>query len=290
MSIQYAPPLPHQRTHTRRTTTMVVYVIGCYLLATLLALALPGTDANPGPVSLLTLLVPATVVGALASANRLRHRPFDLPTLGLRGAGFRYWPIAIAAPALTIGIPFAVARVFGIVTFHDLGLYALDVPFSLAIMTVLLLGEEVGWRGYLYGELTMTLSPRRAALLVGIIQGLFHIPLLTLTNGYDSAGSRWVVVPGVVAVLSGAGVLFGWLRTRSNSLWPVVLAHAAANVCLLEAPTLATNRPSLTAALAGEGGILTVATIAIAATILWSHASWTTPNGSHIGGPRMSMP
>lgn len=48
----------------------------------------------------------------------------------------------IAAPALTIGIPFAIARLTGIVTFHQLGLYALDAPFSLAIMTVLLLGEE----------------------------------------------------------------------------------------------------------------------------------------------------
>lgn len=142
---------------------------------------------------------------------------------------------------------------------------------------MLLLGEELGWRGYLYGTLTTTQSPRRAALVVGIIHGLFHVPLLTLTNGYDSAGSRWIVVPGVVAVISGAGILFGWLRTRSNSLWPVLIAHAAANTCLLEAPTLVTDRPALAAAIAGEGGLLTVATTAIAATIIWNHADWTAP-------------
>ncbi|MEZ5246049.1 MAG: type II CAAX endopeptidase family protein [Acidimicrobiales bacterium] len=277
MTIQHTPPLPTLDNRKSRTSTMATYVVGCYLAATLLAIAFPGTAENPGPVALLTLLVPATVVGALAAAAKLRHRSARLPVLGLRRGGFRFWPIAVAAPALTIAIPFAIARGTGIVTFHELGLYVLDAPFSLAIMTVLLLGEEVGWRGFLYGELTAALSPRRAALIVGIIHGLFHIPLLTLTNGYDSAGSRWIVVPGVVAVISGAGILFGWLRTRSNSLWPVLIAHAAANTCLLEAPTLVTNRPVLTAAIVGEGGVLTVATIAIAATIIWNHASWTAP-------------
>jgi membrane protease YdiL (CAAX protease family) len=284
MTIQYAPQLDHIAARTGRTRRMVIYVVVCYLTATLLAVALPGTEQNPGPVALFTLLVPAAVVGALAATDRLRHRPADMPTLGLRRAGFRFWPIAVAVPAVTIGIPFAVAWLTGVITFHELGLYALDAPISLAFMTVLLLGEEIGWRGYLFGELTTTTNPRRAALAVGIIQGLFHIPLLTLTNAYDSAGSRWIVVPGVVAVLSGAGVMFGWLRTRSHSLWPVLIAHAAANVCLIEAPTLVTNRPGLAAAVAGEGGILTVAAVAITATILWNRCSWANQSPTTCAG------
>lgn len=188
----------------------------------------------------------------------------------------------MACPAPGPISTFAIARLTGIVTFHQLGVYALDAPFSLAIMTVLLLGAEIGWRGYLSGELTTSTgtSPRRAALIVGIINGLFHIPLLTLTNGYDGAGSRWIVLPGVVAVIYGAGILLGWLRTRSNSLWPALLAHATANACLLEAPTLVTARPALTAAITGEGGILTVAAIAIAiaATIVWKYAKLDQPD------------
>ncbi len=265
----------HQAKPANRRSRTVGFVLGCYLIATALALALPGTEQQPGPISLLTLLVPATVVGAIAIVGRLRHRESSLPPFGLRHLGLRQWPIAILLPVAAIGTSFGIARLLGVVRFVDLGSYLLDAPISLAVLTVLVLGEEIGWRGFLFGELLTTTPPRRAALIVGIVQAAFHLPLLLLAAGYDSAGSRWIVVPGVMVVISAAGVVFGWLRIRSASLYPVLLAHAAVNVCLLEAPTLVTDRPALAAAVTGEGGIITVLTVIAAATTVWRLATWT---------------
>ena len=253
----------------------VGFVIACYVLATALALALPGTEQRPGPIALLTLLVPATVVGAMALAGQLRRGAPPLPPFGLRRLGLRQWPVAILLPVIAIGTSFGFARLLGVVRFVDLGSYLLQAPISLAVLTVLVLGEEIGWRGFLLGDLQTTTPPRRASLIVGTVQAGFHLPLLLIAAGYDSAGSRWIVVPGVMIVISAAGIVFGWLRIRSASLIPVLLAHAAVNVCLLEAPTLVTDRPAVAAAVTGEGGIITVFTVIAVAATVWRLATWT---------------
>ena len=249
--------------------------MACYVCATALALALPGTEQRPGPIALLTLLVPATVVGAMALTGRLRRDGRRLPPFGLRRLGLRQWPIAILLPVVAIGTSFGIARLLGVVRFVELGSYLLQAPISLVVLTVLVLGEEIGWRGFLLGELLTTTPPRRAALIVGVVQAAFHLPLLLIAAGYDSAGSRWIVVPGVMVVISAAGIVFGWLRIRSGSLVPVLLAHAAVNVCLLEAPTLVADRPAVAAAVTGEGGIITALTVIAAAATIWRLASWT---------------
>jgi len=40
---------------------------------------------------------------------------------------------------------------------------------------------------------------RRAAVLTGACDAIFHVPLLTLTTAYQYAGSRWIVAPTVTA-------------------------------------------------------------------------------------------
>ncbi len=276
------PTVEHQPMPASRRLRTASFVLACYLIATALALALPGTEQQPGPISLLTLLVPATVVGAIALIGRLRHRESPLPPFGVRQLGLRYWPIAILLPVAAIGTSFGIARLVGVVRFVDLSSYLIEAPISLAVLTVLFLGEEIGWRGFLLGELLTTTPPRRASLIVGIAQAACHLPLLLLASGYDSAGSRGIVVPGVMVVISAAGIVFGWLRIRSASLWPVLLAHAAVNVCLLEAPTVFTDRPALAAAITGEGGIITALTVIAAAATVWRLAPWTERTSSAV--------
>ena len=93
----------------------------------------------------------------------------------------------------------------------------------------MLLGEEIGWRGYLLFRLAEVISGRQAALLTGAFHAIFHLPLLLLTTTYQSAGNRWIVVPMVMVTLTLAGVWYGWLRLWSGSIWPVSLSHSAFN-------------------------------------------------------------
>jgi membrane protease YdiL (CAAX protease family) len=251
------------------------FLVLTYATALLLALALPGTVENPGPVSLLTLLTPAVVVGLLRLRSRRRHGPVDAFPLGLRRSGLRSWPVAVALPLVAIGGSLAAAAALGVVRFDGLLTSVAQAPIDIAVMTVLVLGEEIGWRSYLFPRLATVLPARRAALVTGFAQGLFHLPLLLLTPAYDGDGSRWIVVPGALVVITAAGSLFGWLRLRSGSLWPVAIAHATVNVCLLEAPVLVADDPDLAGHLTGEGGLFTVLTVLAVALWVLRRAPWS---------------
>ena len=80
---------------------------------------------------------------------------------------------------------------------------------------------------------------------------------------------------GAVAVITCGGVMFGWLRTRTGSLWPVAIAHAMVNVCIVESPYLTSGDLDIAAYFTGEAGIFTFVATAIVAIVLARRANWT---------------
>ncbi|QYC40513.1 CAAX amino terminal protease self- immunity [Nonomuraea coxensis DSM 45129] len=89
------------------------------------------------------------------------------------------------------------------------------------------LGEEWGWRGWLLPRLVAAKGVLPGLLLSGVIWGLWHAPLTLLGYNYPRLGS-WAALYFVgFCVL--AGVLFGWLRLRTGSVWPAVVAHGSLN-------------------------------------------------------------
>ncbi|WP_309127877.1 CPBP family intramembrane glutamic endopeptidase [Microbacterium sp.] len=101
------------------------------------------------------------------------------------------------------------------------------VPVAAATVNALAaFGEELGWRGYLVPALR-GLGTWPALLISGAIWGLWHAPLILL--GYNFGRTD---ITGVL-LMTGAcivwGVLLGWLRLRTGSVWPAVFAHGALN-------------------------------------------------------------
>lgn len=87
-------------------------------------------------------------------------------------------------------------------------------------------GEELGWRGYLLPRL-LPLGQWRALILSGIIWGAWHAPIIALGHNYPSHPRLGVLAMIVLCVL--LGILFGWLRLQTGSVWPAVIAHGALN-------------------------------------------------------------
>ena len=88
------------------------------------------------------------------------------------------------------------------------------------------LGEEWGWRGYLLPRL-LPLGQWPALLISGVIWGLWHAPLILLGYNYPNhLAIGWLVM---VAMCSVWGILFGWTRLATGSVWPATLAHGALN-------------------------------------------------------------
>ncbi len=91
-------------------------------------------------------------------------------------------------------------------------------------------GEEFGWRGYLQPKL-MGLGPRRAMVVLGIIWGVWHWPVILMGHNYglDYPGAPVLGPLAMVWFTLMVGTFLGWLTLRGRSVWPAVIGHAAVN-------------------------------------------------------------
>lgn len=87
-------------------------------------------------------------------------------------------------------------------------------------------GEEWGWRGWLLPKLR-PLGTWPALLGSGALWGIWHAPLILLGHNYPDAP-----VLGVFLFLPFCmlwGVLHGWTRLITGSVWPAALMHGTLN-------------------------------------------------------------
>lgn len=115
------------------------------------------------------------------------------------------------------------------------------------------LGEEWGWRGWLLPRL-MPLGTGKALLVSGLIWGVWHAPLTLLGYNYPALGAG--AMPMFVGFCVVYGVVIGWLRLASHSVWPAVFAHGSLNAVgsILFLLGDAENPPNV--ALAGVTGLV----------------------------------
>ena len=121
--------------------------------------------------------------------------------------------------------------------------YILITLFGSALWAPLLnmfvaLGEEIGWRGFMYPRLLARFGRRKGWILGGVIWGAWHWPLIWLIGyEYGAAAGNPVGYAGfpVMGMLVfcittvGLGVLHAWVYEKSDSIWAPALFHGAFN-------------------------------------------------------------
>jgi len=133
---------------------------------------------------------------------------------------------------------------------------------------VISIGEEFGWRAYLLQRLVDRFrgandagiradgadgaAARKAALLVGVIWGVWHWPGLFISIEFDSVTSFLFPLVYLVSTCS-LGVLLSWATLRSGSVWPAALGHAAALGAMGVVGSVLQGRPDL---LLGPQGLI----------------------------------
>lgn len=245
---------------------VAVFVIVSFSLAWLVALPLwtLGPEHESFPL-LLGLVAPAmmfTPTLAVLVVTFLMRKPAKGTRLRFLGM----WPLrpakrvvwwsvaAIFIPALIVAATVGVAALFGWITLdlvHFSGFAAsleaalpegsraalppigilvsaqlASIPLGAVINSVLAAGEEIGWRGWLLPALR-PLGVWPALLISGLIWGLWHSPLILL--GYNFGLTDWRGVALMTVGCMAWGVLFGWSRLRTGSVWPAVFGHGALN-------------------------------------------------------------
>lgn len=100
-----------------------------------------------------------------------------------------------------------------------------------AVMSVGLVGEELGWRGYMNQKMEPLAGIVGTVLIGGAVWSLWHLPSdmqvylagkQTLSEALQTVGGRLLIMPGYAA-------FYLWLTKRTDSVWPAVLSHAIGN-------------------------------------------------------------
>lgn len=106
----------------------------------------------------------------------------------------------------------------------------LNIAFAFTLFPIFL-GEELGWRGYLFPKLKEVVNRPAAYIICGIIWGVWHAPAIVdgLNFGKDYPGYPFVGILLMCVFCIGTGIIFTWLTEKTNSVYPAVLAHAVNN-------------------------------------------------------------
>ncbi|MCW5744813.1 MAG: CPBP family intramembrane metalloprotease [Alphaproteobacteria bacterium] len=154
----------------------------------------------------------------------VRHGPAASELLGLRPVARRWWWLAplcvlLASVVLDEGVLRLLHAITGIdltpQTSHVIAGLATSLPLALTTTVAIgLLGpfaEELLFRGLVFGYVEGRFGGRAAWATSSVLFAAAHIE------------------PAHVALVLPIGILLGWVRLRSFSLWPCVVAHVVNN-------------------------------------------------------------
>jgi len=102
----------------------------------------------------------------------------------------------------------------------------------LVIAVILGLGEEIGWRGFLFPRLKENFGRTKGLVLGGIIHGSWHFPLMLLIGyeyGKDYIGAPFLGLIAFCIYTTAMGIIADFLYEKSECIWLPALFHGTIN-------------------------------------------------------------
>lgn len=97
------------------------------------------------------------------------------------------------------------------------------IPVVIINLTAGPLGEELGWRGYALNILQNKYIPLTASLIVGVIWGLWHLPLMIL-SGYSGLELVYYIIAFMVAITS-LSIIITYFYNKSKNILIAMWMH-----------------------------------------------------------------
>ena len=229
----------------KQTLWYVVIAFGFTWSWVWLTTAIDGFDALP-PISMFGPMIAALIVQKAIARQ---------PIFGKNGLGFvkgkmRYWfigPVIMFAVLVgAYGVTYLAAPDFFVkwselpasladasiplgesVPVALLTLFGLNIVLGPIINVLLMLGEEVGWRGFLTPHFVQKFG-KRGLIYANIVWALWHVPMFFTGLNYSS--NPWLGIPFMMGVSVTMGIIYQTLFQRSGgSIWVPALMHGVTN-------------------------------------------------------------
>ena len=233
---------------------ILVYVTLVYALSIALSLVVGLTGGYGSPLiglAYLSMFLPAVAVLIVSSAMN------DGPRVRWDYLPLRYLPLALfVIPGVlhAVMLPSMVilqggaqwqdwltpqadglyhtpgSRGWGALTVQGLAVHiVLNAVVGLAIVSILAVFEEIGWRAWLLPRLVDRIGAHRAVVVTSIIWALWHVPFQLSGIQHISGVSPRTLALTMPLGIVAAGLILGWLWLRTKSIWLVAIAHGASN-------------------------------------------------------------
>ena len=142
----------------------------------------------------------------------------------------------------------------------------MSLGFLLTCLPVL--GEEIGWTGFLTPKLLKIYSVPVTSLIVGLFWAVWHFPAI-IGGFYGQGTPLWVALPGFTLVIVGDSFIRTVLVKKSKSLWTGVVLHSSSNIILMGMFWEMTVHKGYAAYIVSETGILTGIVCIATALTFW---------------------
>jgi len=237
----------------KNTKIYWIYLAVVFVLTYLWQLVIYFTGGINSPLLPIMMLFPALVAIAFRIINKEGFRNI--------GWGLRMWWYVIPSVLVPLAIVASLAAIFSILdwatlsdkhfVFKDslltiqkipmilgnqaqgLAFFGLNLALSLFVQSLLgsvvTIGEEFGWRGYVQEKMIQRFGLNRGLILLGVIWGYWHLPIGLMGWNFPNQPILGALILTPISMIF-LGIYLGWLYLRSKSIWMPTLAHAAVNL------------------------------------------------------------
>jgi membrane protease YdiL (CAAX protease family) len=199
-------------------------------LGTLLTQSTTPTDMveRLGPAAtlgtMLTPMIAALIMRIFVSKEGVKG------SLGLLRSP-KYYLAALIVPAVFVSAVILIVQALGLGEFRwseaNWFVYLMLLVIALPV-TLFTFGEEYGWRGYLLPRL-LPLGEIRASVLLGVIWGVWHLPLILAGLNYPGV-NVWMAIIVFTFVTVALSFTYTWFYVASSgSVLVAAVFHASTN-------------------------------------------------------------
>lgn len=152
-----------------------------------------------------------------------------------------------------------------VIAFH----FVVTATLSFLLLLPSVLGEELGWRGFLVPELGKWMRFSGVALVSGLLWAAWHWPMIFMGIYGNKAAPLYFQLLMFTLFIVGNGFILAYLRLKSNSVWTAVIFHMSSNVFMQKFFTPMTAETARSAWYVDEFGVVPALVTLLVAGYFW---------------------